>query len=143
MGSQPIRIQLGKIFWENLAEKSCRKFCGKSCRKFCGKSYGKFCGKSYGKWCGKSCRKLCGKPCGKLCEKSCRKFPIPILKPFLKVIFKICNSCRSTSFSLVNVKNSFQNDLVNICGAQLHTHSKHAEYRKCYVALENERKLHE
>ena len=25
MGSQPIRIQLGKILWENLAGNSCRK----------------------------------------------------------------------------------------------------------------------
>ena len=71
MGSQPIRIQLGKILWEILV--------------------GKFVGKS----------------CGKLCGKSCRKFPIPIRKPFFKVIFKICNSSRSTSFSCINVKNSF------------------------------------
>ena len=63
MGSQPIRIQLGKILQEILAEKSCGKCCG--------------------------------------------KFPIPISKPFLKVIFKICNSSRSISFSLANVKNSF------------------------------------
>ena len=39
MGSQPIRIQLGKILWENLAGKSCGKFlrenlAGKSCGKF-------------------------------------------------------------------------------------------------------------
>ena len=47
MGSQPIRIQLGKILWENLAGKSCGKILqeilavkilwgnlvGKSCRK--------------------------------------------------------------------------------------------------------------
>ena len=36
MGSQPIRIQLGKILWENLVGKSCGKFlqenlAGKSC----------------------------------------------------------------------------------------------------------------
>ena len=39
MGSQPIRIQLGKILWENLAGKSCGKFLwenlvGNSCGKF-------------------------------------------------------------------------------------------------------------
>ena len=39
MGSQPIRIQLGKFLWENLAGKSCREILwknlgGKSCRKF-------------------------------------------------------------------------------------------------------------
>ena len=38
MGSQPIRIQLGKILWENLVGKSCEKFlwenlAGKSCEK--------------------------------------------------------------------------------------------------------------
>ena len=38
MGSQPIRIQLGKILWENLVENSCRKIlweiiAGKSYRK--------------------------------------------------------------------------------------------------------------
>ena len=39
MGSQPIRMQLGKILQENLAGKSCGKFLqeipvGKSCGKF-------------------------------------------------------------------------------------------------------------
>ena len=39
MGSQPIRIQLGKILQENLVGKSCGKFlrenlAGKSCGKF-------------------------------------------------------------------------------------------------------------
>ena len=81
----------GKFCWE-----SSRKFFGKSCRKFCGKS----CGKSCGKFCRKSCGKCCRKSCGKLCGKSCRKFPIPIPKPFLKIIFKICNSSRSNSFNL-------------------------------------------
>ena len=34
MVSQPIRIQLGKILWENLAGKLLREiFAGKSCRK--------------------------------------------------------------------------------------------------------------
>ena len=148
MGSQPIRIQLGKFLWEilagNLVEKSCRKSCGKilweilvgnlvgnSCRKIlqenlegnsCGKSCGKilweiFAGNLVGNSCGKILQenlveKFCGKSCGKifweiLVGNSCGKFPIPISKPFLKVIFKICNSSISTSFSLVNVKNSF------------------------------------
>ena len=39
MGSQPIRIQLGKILWENLAGNVCGKclqelFVGNSCGKF-------------------------------------------------------------------------------------------------------------
>ena len=39
MGSQPIRIQLGKILWENLVGNSCRKIlreilAGNSCGKF-------------------------------------------------------------------------------------------------------------
>ena len=52
MGSQPIRIQLGKILRKILAGKSCGKFlqenlAGKSCRKLlreivAGKSCGKF-----------------------------------------------------------------------------------------------------
>ena len=65
IGSQPIRIQLGKILWENLAGKYCRKFlqeilAGKSCGKILweileGKSCRKFRRKSYGKICLKSC----------------------------------------------------------------------------------------
>ena len=93
MGSQPIRIQLRKILWENLVGKSCRKILAENC---CGKLLGKILQENLG---GKSFEKFCGKCCG--------KFFIPISKPFLKVIFKICNSSRSTSFSLVNVKNSF------------------------------------
>ena len=80
MGSQPIRIQLGKILWENLVVNSCGKFLWEN---------------------------LVGNLVGNSCSKCCGKFPIPISKPFLKVIFKIYNSSRSTLFSLVNVKNSF------------------------------------
>ena len=52
MGSQPIRIQLGKILWEILVGKSCRKFLqeilvGKSCGKFLQEN---LAGKSCGKW---------------------------------------------------------------------------------------------
>ena len=52
MGSQPIRIQLGKILQENLVGKSCGKFlqenlAEKSCGKCCGKSCGKSCRKSF------------------------------------------------------------------------------------------------
>ena len=32
IGSQPIRIQLGKILWENLVGNCCRKSCGKLLR---------------------------------------------------------------------------------------------------------------
>ena len=65
---------------------------------------------------------LVGNSCGEMlqenvagysCGKCCGKFPIPISKPFLKVIFKICNSSRSTSFSLVNVKNSFLKSILD------------------------------
>ena len=124
MGSQPIRIQLRKFLRENLVGKSWGKFCGKSCRKFLQENLvGKSCGKMLqenlaGKSCGKIlwenlAGKYCGKSCGKFCGKCCGKFPIPISKPFLKVIFKIYNSSRSTSFSLVNVKNSFLKPILN------------------------------
>ena len=33
MGSQPIRIQLGKILWENVAGNAAENSAGKSCRK--------------------------------------------------------------------------------------------------------------
>ena len=88
MGSQPIRIQLGKI----LQEKSCGKILWEN-----------LAGNSCGKILWEILREIVA---GKSCGKCCGKFPIPISKPFLKVIFKICNSSRSTSFSLVNVKNS-------------------------------------
>ena len=122
MGSQPIRIQLGKILWENLAGNSCGKllwemFAGKSCRKCLRENLvGNYCRKIL--WeiaCGKClpevlagnvCRKSCGKSCRKILPgngKCCGKYPIPISKPFLEVIFKICNSSRSTSFSLLKI----------------------------------------
>ena len=103
MGSQPIRIQVGKILREMFAGKSCRKFLqeilvGKSCRNLAGNC----------------CRKLLWENfVGKSSGKCCGKFPIPISKPFLMVIFKICNSSRSTSFSIVNVKNSFLKPILN------------------------------
>ena len=98
MGSQPIRIQLGKILQENLAGISCRKFVQQILAGNC-------CGKLLqeilvGKSCWKFLREnLVGNSCGK----SCGKFLLEMLweipytsKPFLKVIFKICNSSRST-----------------------------------------------
>ena len=114
IGSQPIRIQLGKILWENLVGNFCGKFLWENLA---------------GNSCGKILREiLAGKSCGKILQeiivgKSCGKFlwemlweilweiwwecygtlPIPIPKLFLKVVFKICNSSRSTSFSLVNL----------------------------------------
>ena len=43
MGSQPIRMKLGKILWENLVGKSCGKSCGKFLQEIlAGKSCGKF-----------------------------------------------------------------------------------------------------
>ena len=88
MGSQPIRIQLGKFLWENLAGNAV------------GNSYGKILWENC---CGKNLREIVvEKSCGKFCWKCCGKFPIPISKPFLKVIFNTCNSSRSTCFSLEN-----------------------------------------
>ena len=85
----------GKILWEILCGKILQEIlAGKPCGKFLWEILQEiFAGKSYGKCCG--------------------KFPIPISKLFLKVIFKICNSSRSTSFSLVNVKNSFLKPILN------------------------------
>ena len=81
MGSQPIRIQLGKIWQENLAEKSCLKILrenlmGKSGEKLLREnlvrnSCGKFCLKFLQEnLAGKSCRKILwenhvGNSCGK------------------------------------------------------------------------------
>ena len=56
MGSQPIRIQLGKILQENLAGKSCGKIlwenlAGKSCGKILPEIlWENLVGKSCGKW---------------------------------------------------------------------------------------------
>ena len=52
MGTQPIRIQLGKILWENLAGKSCRKILQEN---LVGNSCGKFLQENL---VGKSCRKF-------------------------------------------------------------------------------------
>ena len=86
MGSQPIRIQLGKILWENLAG----NLVGKSCWKILQENLvGKYCGKFLwenlvGNYCRKPCGKflcdnLAGNPCRKilwdiLVGKYCRKF---------------------------------------------------------------------
>ena len=133
MGSQPIRIQLGKILQENLAGKSCGKFlwenlAGNSCGKFLwenlvGNSCGKFLQENL---VGNSCRKflqenLVGKSCGKFLReilleilwKMLWDIPHTDSKLFLKVIFKIYNSSRSTLFSLVNLKNSFLKPILN------------------------------
>ena len=64
MGSQPIRIQLGKILWENVAGNCCGKIlqeilAGKSCRKILWEIL-------VGNSCGKILREiLAGKSCGK------------------------------------------------------------------------------
>ena len=103
MGNQPIRIQLGKILWENLAGKSCGKLlqenlvgnlAGNSDRKILweivvGKSCGKFLWENLARNCcwkilwkflqeivvGKSWGKLLWEILvGKSCRKSCGKF---------------------------------------------------------------------
>ena len=97
MGNQPIRIQLRKILWEIVVGKSCGKLLREN-----------LVGNLVCNCCGKILREILWEIlAGKSCRKSCRKFPLPISKPFLKVIFKIFNSSRSTSLSLINVKNSF------------------------------------
>ena len=79
MGSQPIRMKLGKILQEILAGNSCRKFLWENL-------VGNLTGNLAGKSCGKSCRKilqeilqeilwenLAGKSCGKSCGKFLRE----------------------------------------------------------------------
>ena len=74
MGSQPIRIQLGKILWENLVGNS----CGKILREvLVGKSCGKILQENLA---GKSCRKFCGKILQEnLVGNSCGKILLEIL----------------------------------------------------------------
>ena len=71
----------GKILWEIVVGKSCRKLLRKILQEILWEILQE---------------NLAGNPAGKSCGKCCGKFPIPISKPFLKVIFKICNSSRST-----------------------------------------------
>ena len=69
MGSQPIRIQLGKILWEILVGKSCKKIlreilAGKSCGKILQENL-------VGKSCGKFLQEnLVGNSCGKILQES-------------------------------------------------------------------------
>ena len=106
----------GKSLWEILAGKSCRKSCGKLLwENLAGNLVGNCCGKILQEIL---CEILAGKSCGKSCRKILREIlqEIPhtyISKPFLNIIFKICNSSRSTSFSLVNVKNLFLKPILN------------------------------
>ena len=88
MGSQPIRIQLGKILGENLAGKSCGKILQEII---------------VGKSCGKFLWEMLWEILWEIWWECYGTLPIPIPKLFLKVVFKICNSSRSTSFSLVNL----------------------------------------
>ena len=103
MGSQPIRIQLGKILQKNLVGNSCGKFlrenlAGKSCRKILQEN-------------------LAGNSCWNILQEILLemlwKIPHTNSKLFLKVIFKIYNSSRSTIFSIVNLKNSFLEPILN------------------------------
>ena len=67
MGSQPIRIQLGKILREILAGKSCGKILWEILREI-------LAGKSCGKSCGKILWEILWENLvGNLVEKSCRK----------------------------------------------------------------------
>ena len=101
----------GKILWEILVGKSCGKFLweilvGKSCGKFLwenlvGNSWEKFLREDL---VGNSA----GNSVGMLWD-----IPHTDSKLFLKVIFKIYNSSRSTLFSLVNLKNSFLKPILN------------------------------
>ena len=108
MGSQPIRIQLGKILWENLTGSYCGKFLqeiltGKSCgRGRRGKSQFK---KGSDWWKFSIWTRVMGSPpilremlwenlagnfVGNYCGKSCRKFLWKILSEILwKILLKI------------------------------------------------------
>ena len=68
MGSQPIRIQLGKILREILREISCGKIvAGKSCGKLLRENLaGNCCGKILGKFLRENLVGKCGKFCGKI-----------------------------------------------------------------------------
>ena len=103
-----------KILQENLAGNSCRKSCGKSCGNSCGKILQE-------NLAGNSCWKILwknlagnavGNSAGNLAGNSV-EIPHTYLQTISKVIFKICNSSRSTSFSLVNIKNSFLKPILN------------------------------
>ena len=82
MGTQPIRIQLGKILWENFAGKSCRKFLsenlvGKSCGKILWEN---LAGKSCWKFLRENLAACKGPRNGKKCQ--CQQFLAHFL-PFL------------------------------------------------------------
>ena len=112
----------GKFLWENLVGKSCRKFlqeilAGKCCGKMlqeivAGKCCGKFlwenlANNSAGNLVrnpnGNSCRKILQEILREILREMLGDFPHSYSKLFLKVIFKIYNSSRSTLFSLVNL----------------------------------------
>ena len=87
----------GKILREILRENLTGNLVGKSCARF----PGNLAGKSHaGNLAGKSCGKSCGKILREILQENLpgKDLPckIPISKLFLKVIFKICNSSRST-----------------------------------------------
>ena len=132
----------GKILWVNLAGKSCGKFLWEilagqgggekaNLRKAVigwnlAFGIGWWVANQSGSSSGKSCRKilrenLVGNSCGKILQEILLEILWEMLwdiphtdsKLFLKVIFKIYNSSRSTLFSLVNLKNSFLKPILN------------------------------
>ena len=93
----------GKILQENLAGKSCMKFLQEN---------------HAGNCCRKILREIvAGNSCGKflweILWEMLWDIPDTDSKLFLKVIFKIYNSSRSTLFSPINLKNSFLKPILN------------------------------
>ena len=98
MGSQPIRIQLRKILWENLTGNSCGKFLRENL---------------VGNSSGKILQEMLQEILHEILWEMLWKIPHTYLQTIFEGNFKICNSSRSTSFSLVNVKNSFLKPILN------------------------------
>ena len=114
-----------KFLRENLVGKSCGKILvGKSCGKILQEI---LVGKSFGKILWEILQEnLAGNCCGKILWEILQEILWEILwemlweillylspNHFWRSIFKICNSSRATSFSLVNVKNSFLKPILN------------------------------
>ena len=96
----------GKLLQENLVGKSCGKLLQENLA-------------------GNSCVKLLREIlvlncCGKFLWEMLWDIPHTNTKLFLKEIFKVHNSTRSTLFLLVNLKNSFLKPILNRCSHMTH-----------------------
>ena len=103
MGKNLVGNSCGKILQEIVMGKSCGKnLAGKSCRKLLRE-----------KLVENSCGKILWEILLKILWEMLWDIPHPDSKLFLKIIFKVYNSSRSTLFSLVNLKNSFLKLILN------------------------------